>query len=184
VICLFSFGYSCTSYSSSPMTDMSDQELLAELFSRGLVTTANHHSKIKKDLDDGLLYNFKVIITHGGPTEGEAKCTRCHDVFPVQEFPLYQGRVNKNGYLMFSNKVCKKCTKESSDELYSATSALNLTKPEKGSTCSRCNRSWDGAWHRHHNGDSFLGWLCNLCNMSLHDHKLDNSPEPLDARDL
>ena len=159
------------------MTDLTDEQLLAELFSRGLLTRANHHEKIEKDLKDGSLFNFKLIVTRGEPTRGKEKCTRCHKLYPSSEFPLYQSRVNKHGYLMFSNKVCRKCAKDSAEELNRSVSALDLQKPATNSICSRCNRSWSGAWHRHHNGDNFVGWLCNLCNMSLHDHKLDTNPE-------
>ena len=44
-------------------------------------------------------------------------------------------------------------------------------KPKKGDECPHCERPWSGNWHRHHEGDKFIEWLCGHCNMSFSDQR-------------
>ena len=113
----------------------------------------------------------EVIVTYGIPTEAQT-CRSCKMVLPADQFNYYQARVAKNGFLQRSNAVCHNCSKKENKERQLAfKNSLIPEKPKKGSKCPHCDRVWEGNWHRHHQGDKFIAWLCGHCNMSFSDHR-------------
>jgi len=157
----------------------SDFELLSELRKRGRFTNAGTNSKIFEDLPSS--QGWKIIVTRGVSSK-KGECSRCRKLFPSREFPHYQSRVSKSGFLQRSNAVCKKCSKKHKKELKVATSNIDVgPKPSKGDMCKHCERKWEGNWHRHHQGTKFIGWLCGHCNMSFSDHR---NKEVMDKRKI
>ena len=150
----------------------SDKDLLQELCRRGKFSNSSANNEILSELSSNLESgDFRVILTRGIPT-GCNQCSRCRRTFPAKEFSYYQARVQKNGYLQRSNAVCKKCLRCSKNELDAAVKNIKIpARPIKGSVCTHCERMWSGNWHRHHQEDRFIGWLCGHCNMSFNDHR-------------
>ena len=153
----------------------SNKELLEELHKRGKFTNFRGNRDLLSDLsstdEDTPDENWRIIITRG-ISEDTQECSRCRKMYPAKEFPHYQSRVSKNGFLQRSNAVCKRCSAEHKNEFTEAISNGDVgPKPPRGSVCSDCERKWTGNWHRHHQGDKFLGWICGHCNMSKSDHR-------------
>lgn len=153
------------------LSRLSDEALIQELYRRDRMTNAAFHSKI---MLDGIDENTKIIVTRGVSSVNR-ECSRCREEFPPEQFGWYKGRVSKDGYLQRSNAVCKPCLKKSSDELKNAIKNTGIgSKPKDGDACSHCEREWKGNWHRHHQGDKVIGWICGHCNMSFSDHRNEN----------
>ena len=150
----------------------SDNDLLQELHRRGRFTTSTVNTEILSELTRGSKCgSFRVILTRGIPTSRN-QCSRCRKTFPATEFSYYQARVQKSGHLQRSNAVCRACKRLGKNELDAAVKNIRIPpRPGSGSVCSHCERSWTGNWHRHHQEDKFVGWLCGHCNMSLNDHR-------------
>lgn len=157
------------SWTKNPMEDITDNELLNELKTRGFFTNSKSTQQI---LNEENKNGIKVILTRGIPHK-EAECSRCRKMLPPDMFSYYQARVSKNGYLQRSNAVCTDCAKEGEEEKNQAikNSSEVYEKPNPGDICPHCERSWFGNWHRHHQGDKFLGYYCGNCNMSWQDHR-------------
>ena len=153
------------------LKDISSQELIKELAERNLLTSAANNKKILFDISQNPEMEVGIILSRGiDPRPKE--CSRCRKTFPGAEFPYYAGRVSKDGYRQRTNAVCKRCTKKSKKELDNAVKKIKIPpKPEPGTDCDDCERPWTGNWHRHHQGDKFLGWICGQCNMSKSDHR-------------
>ena len=149
---------------------LSVEALIKELSRRGRMTNAACHPKIMRD---GIDENTKIIVTRG-VSSVYLECSRCRKELPPEEFNYYQARVSGNGFLQRTNAVCKTCDKDGKDELKNAVKLTGNTlgpKPRKGDVCPHCERNWEGNWHRHHQGDEVIGWICGHCNMSFSDHR-------------
>ena len=157
------------------LSDVSLDEIIKELSNRDLLTnTKSNGAIIAENLE-----NVKMILTMGIP-EDHLECRECLEFLPATQFSFYQGRVDKNGYLMRSNAICITCTKKINNgrsEVFK--NSKKIPKPKKGDVCPKCGRSWIGNWHKHHIGDTVLGYICGHCNMSLSDqrNKLNNDKE-------
>jgi len=157
------------------INDAPDEELLLELARRGRLTSTRSRT-IKSIIEDAtqnaLESDWCVIPTRGTP-QHEQECSRCGEMKDASAFTYYPLRASKSGLLQRINAVCRECTKAHSQELRTAVANAGQIppKPAKGDVCSHCQRQWSGNWHRHHQGDKFLGWLCGHCNMSFSDHR-------------
>ena len=159
--------------SNQELSNFSNEQILKELFDRGLIVSTKTQKLIQQDLEkDKLEETWKLIATRGKPTV-DKECSRCGEIKPASDFSYYMQRVMKNGFSQNSNAVCSSCVSFSNKELKQAIKNAGGTgkKPAPGSVCSHCEREWFGNWHRHHQGDKFLGWLCGHCNMSFSDHR-------------
>lgn len=147
----------------------SNFELLEELSNRGLLT----NSKFNQEIFTGGKFNnsYQVILTKGLP-DFFLECRECKKHLDPKDFTYYQSRVDKKGFLMRSNALCRSCMVVSNKERKIVLeNAPKNKKPEKGDTCPHCQRKWYGNWHRHHQGDKFIDWLCGHCNMSFSDQR-------------
>ncbi len=157
------------------LSDVPLDEIMKELSKRDLLTnTKSNNIIIKENLE-----NVKLILTMGIPQD-LLECRECLQFLPSTEFTFYQGRVDKNGYLMRSNALCISCSKKINNgrsEVFKK--SKKIPKPKKGDICPKCERSWNGNWHKHHIDDTVLGYICGHCNMSLSDqrNKLNNDKE-------
>jgi hypothetical protein len=157
------------------LSDVPLDEIMKELSKRDLLTnTKSNNIIIKENLE-----NVKLILTMGIP-QNLLECRECLQFLPSTEFTFYQGRVDKNGYLMRSNALCISCSKKINNgrsEVFKK--SKKIPKPKKGDICPKCERSWNGNWHKHHIDDTVLGYICGHCNMSLSDqrNKLNNDKE-------
>mgnify|MGYP000480266985 CR=1 FL=1 len=82
-------------------------EIIKELSNRDLLTNTKSNGVIIAEN----LENVKMILTMGIP-EDHLECRECLEFLPATQFSFYQGRVDKNGYLMRSNAICITCTKK------------------------------------------------------------------------
>lgn len=145
----------------------SNNDLIKELHERGFMTNSFSNDLILS----GNFETFKVILTHGEP-KTEMKCRQCRLKKPSDQFRFYQARVDSNGYLMRSNALCNECSKKSNSERKKVLdSAIIPKKPKSGDICVNCNREWTGNWHRHHEEDRFVAYICGHCNMSFSDQR-------------
>ena len=127
--------------------------------------------------------DVKGYIAHRGIPPGLHECSRCRENKDTTCFNYYNQRVDKNGYLMRSNALCKDCgvetDKERKETLKKAGKEGKIPpKPAPGDVCKYCNRNWGSKeqprnWHRDHDAikNEFRGWLCGDCNMAKHDHR-------------
>jgi len=130
----------------------------------------------KIEMDD-----IKGIIFHRGLPQGLHECSVCNEYKDNTNFKYYQQRVDNKGYLMRSNAHCSLCSKKikkEKDETMKKEKDKIPEKPEAGSICTNCNRSWGTKekprnWHKDHDAikHEFRGWLCGHCNMSKSDHR-------------
>jgi hypothetical protein len=143
------------------LSDVPLDDLLMELSKRDLFTNTKSNSTImSSDLE-----NVKLILTMGMP-EDLLECRECLQFLPSTQFSFYQGRTDKNGYLMRSNAICVSCSKkinESRNKVFK--NSRKIIKPKKGDICPKCERSWNGNWHKHHIDDTVIGYICGHCNM-------------------
>jgi len=154
------------------LSDCSNEVLLMEIISRGLISNVQTINRIKQDN----IENFKFIYTHGIP-DCDMVCRECDEHKHSSEFTFYNGRVDKHGYLMRGNAVCDSCKINLDSERNFVLDAVkNISKPKKGDICDCCGREWYHNWHRHHEGDKFIGYICGHCNMSLSDQRNKNFP--------
>lgn len=145
------------------------KEIIKELQKRGLITNAKSNDIVLNTLD--LNENLKIILTRGIPTKN-MECRECRNMLSPDKFSYYLSRVDQNGFLMRSNALCDVCTIKSNSQRKKVLDIADIPpKPKKGSECPNCNRSWSGNWHRHHEGDDFISWMCGHCNMSLSDQR-------------
>jgi hypothetical protein len=146
--------------------------LIKELFDRGLITNAKSNGVILSELDK--IETLNIILTKGIPI-GKMECRECRNSLSSDFFSYYLSRVDQNGYLMRSNALCNTCTVKSNKQRKTVLDNAKIPfKPKKGDECSNCNRPWNGNWHRHHEGDEFISWLCGHCNMSFSDQRNKN----------
>lgn len=147
--------------------DLTNGELILELRRRGMLTRFRGHDAMLQTPEE-----LKVILTRGVPSTPK-ECSRCGELKERENYHHYQSRVNAgDGYLRSTNAVCIPCQKKHKKELKTAcANAVVPPRPNKGSVCPHCERSWPGQWHRHHQGELFLAWLCGNCNMSFNDHR-------------
>ena len=154
------------------MKELTNEQLILELYNRGLLTNASHHNQIVEELNNGEKPNIQLVLTKGIPVS-KAKCSKCRKTFDACEFGYYQARVSSKGYLQRSNALCSSCRKDHGTELKEAIAKAGGRPPEPkaGSVCPHCEREWDGKWHLHHRGDKIIGYICGHCNMSFSDHR-------------
>ena len=153
----------------SILSDISTSEIIKELNKRGLMTNAKSNDTILNNLD--VNQNLKLILTRGIPVEN-MECRECRNSLNPNYFTYYLSRVDQKGYLMRSNALCNECSLKSNKQRKKVLDRANIpSKPKKGEECSNCNRPWSGNWHRHHEGDDFISWLCGHCNMSFSDQR-------------
>jgi hypothetical protein len=131
-----------------------------------------------------LLEEAQGCILHKGLPPGTHECSKCRNQKENTEFTYYSQRVDRYGYLMRSNALCRDCNsimnKERQNTLNRAKKEGKIPpKPNQGDICSHCNRSWGTKeqpkkWHRDHDAiqNEFRGWLCGDCNMAKHDHRM------------
>ena len=147
-------------------------ELLNDL-SRFIPST---NSCKKIEIDD-----IKGIIFHRGPPPGLHECSKCLEHKDNTHFTWYHQRVDKKGYRSRVNAHCSSCSekvKKEKDETMKKDKDKIPEKPEPGSICPNCNRSWGTKenprnWHKDHDAikHEFRRWLCGHCNMSQSDHR-------------
>lgn len=148
---------------------LSDMELIMEIYRRGLLTGSKTNFHIIKELNENS--NISVILTKGKPEE-KMECRECRKYLDSSHFSYYLSRVDQHGFLMRSNALCDECAKKSNKQRKNVLDNSQIpSKPKKGSQCPHCERSWYGNWHRHHEGDKFIEWLCGHCNMSFSDQR-------------
>jgi len=149
------------------LSDVPLDDILRELSNRDLLTNTKSNSVIMSNN----LENVKLILTMGIPHD-LLECRECLQFLPSTQFSFYQGRTDKNGYLMRSNALCISCSKKiNSSRNVVFKNAQKISKPKKGDVCQKCERSWSGNWHKHHSGDVVIGYICGHCNMSLSDQR-------------
>jgi len=157
------------------LSDVPLDDIIKELSNRDLLTnTKSNNAIIAENLE-----NVKLILTMGIPQDS-LECRECLKFLPSTQFSFYQGRVDKNGYLMRSNALCISCSKKINNgrnEVFK--NSKKIPKPKKGDVCPKCERSWSGNWHKHHIDDTVLGYICGHYNMSLSEqrNKLNNDME-------
>jgi len=149
------------------ISDITTEQLLKELKTRGLLTNSKANNSIIKNSKN----QIKVILTYGTPKK-EMECRECKLMKDSNEFSFYQSRVDGDGFLMRSNALCNKCGKKSNKQRKEVLDNANIpNKPKKGDKCLNCERKWNGNWHRHHVGDKFISYICGHCNMSFSDQR-------------
>ena len=145
-------------------------DLIQELENRGYLLKSESTSKVLEKVKEGEV-NFSAILTFGFPDK-QLECRECLKTMDSNKFSFYLSRVDKNGFLMRSNALCTDCATESNKKRKKVFETASIPpKPKEGSVCNNCNRSWSGNWHRHHEGDNFIEWLCGHCNMSFSDQR-------------
>lgn len=153
----------------SILSEIPTSEILKELNKRGLMTNAKSNDLILTNLDQ--IQNIKLILTKGLPVE-DMECRECRNNLNPDYFSYYLSRVDQKGYLMRSNALCNECSVKSNKQRKIILDNAEIPKkPKKGEKCPNCKRSWVGKWHRHHQGDNFVSWLCGHCNMSFSDQR-------------
>jgi hypothetical protein len=154
------------------LSNYSNEDLLVEIVSRGIITNSKSNDKI---ISESRYENVSVILTKGLPTE-QMKCRECNEMKDPTKFSFYKSRVDANGYLMRSNALCDECSTHSNKQRKEVLdNSIIPEKPNKGDVCPHCKRSWDGNWHRHHVGESFISYICGHCNMSFSDQRNKNT---------
>ena len=149
------------------ISKISNEELFTELNNRGLLTNSKSNSKLSNTLKP----NLKVILTYGEPS-GKSRCRECREMKDDGCFSYYQSRVSSNGFLMRVNALCCDCAKDSNKQRKEVLEKANIpSKPKSGDVCTNCDREWEGNWHRHHVGDTFIAYICGHCNMSFSDQR-------------
>jgi hypothetical protein len=151
------------------LSSISTPDIIRELSNRGLMTNAKSNEIILNNLNSN--QNLKLILTKGLPVEN-MECRECRNSLNPTFFSYYLSRVDQNGYLMRSNALCNTCSVKSNKQRKKVLDSANIPfKPKKGDECPNCNRLWSGNWHRHHEGNNFISWLCGHCNMSFSDQR-------------
>jgi len=151
------------------LSSISTIDMINELSNRGLMTNAKSNEVILTSLDEN--QPLKIILTKGLPVE-DMVCRECGDTLNPHMFSYYLSRVDQKGYLMRSNALCYDCATTSNKQRKKVFDGAYIpSKPNKGDNCPNCNRQWSGNWHRHHEGDNFISWLCGHCNMSFSDQR-------------
>jgi hypothetical protein len=149
--------------------NISTEELITELSKRNLITNSKSNDSILKNIDK--TNDIQFILTYGIPKEC-MECRECRECLHPENFSYYMSRVDQKGYLMRSNALCNNCSKKTNKQRQKAfQNSIIPKKPIKGTECPHCNRKWNGNWHRHHEGDNFISWLCGHCNMSFSDQR-------------
>jgi hypothetical protein len=151
------------------LTETTTYELIKELSDRGLMTNSKSNELILNNLNKD--QSIKLILTKGYPIKN-MECRECLNSLNSNLFSYYLSRVDQNGYLMRSNALCNNCSIKSNKQRKKVLDSTDIPdKPKKGSKCVNCNRFWSGNWHRHHEGNDFISWLCGHCNMSFSDQR-------------
>lgn len=151
------------------LSDFTIQEIVKEIERRGLITNAKSNKLIFNEVDN--IERIQFILTKGLPTE-QMECRECRQVLNSEEFSYYQSRVDQNGYLWRSNALCGECATYSNKSRKVVLDSADIPdRPKKGDECPKCERPWIGKWHRHHEGDKFIEWLCGHCNTHLSDQR-------------
>ena len=139
-----------------------------------VIPSTNTCKKIENSDINGLIF-------HKGKPPGLHECSKCRNYKDNTNFKYYQQRVDNKGYLMRTNALCNICSsknKKEKDETMKKDKNKIPNKPEPGSICPNCQRSWGTKdnprnWHKDHDAikHEFRGWLCGHCNMSKSDHR-------------
>jgi hypothetical protein len=144
-------------------------EIVRELERRGLITDYRSNGVILNNLNENS--NLKFILSWGIPTD-KYECRECRETLDAENFNYYQSRVDQKGFLWRRNALCRKCDTKSNRERKDVLDIADVPdEPKKGDECPRCKRNWNGRWHRHHEGDQFIEWLCLHCNTHLSDQR-------------
>lgn len=153
----------------STLSHISTFEIIQELQNRGLFTNAKSNEIILKNLNEG--EELKFILTKGLPVE-HMDCRECRSTLEPSQFSFYLSRVDHKGFLIRSNALCDSCAIKSNKERKVVLDSASIPDvPNKGDECPKCKRSWTGRWHRHHEGNEFIEWLCGHCNTHLSDQR-------------
>jgi hypothetical protein len=153
----------------NPIQHISTEDLIIELNRRNLITNSKSNESILKNLNN--TNDVQFVLTYGLPKEF-MECRECCECLHPENFSYYMSRVDQNGYLMRSNALCDKCGKKNNKQRLNVFKNSKIPKkPNKGAVCLNCDRKWSGNWHRHHEGDKFVNWLCGHCNMSFSDQR-------------
>jgi hypothetical protein len=156
---------------SNVLKKIETKELINELRERGFITESETTLKVLNEINKKDDLKFSIILTFGYPVK-KSECRECFQILDSENFSYYLSRVDKDGYLMRSNALCRTCANKSNKERQKVFENSSLPpKPKKGDICPNCDRSWKGNWHRHHEGDKFIEWLCGHCNMSFSDQR-------------
>ncbi|MGR3914772.1 MAG: hypothetical protein OD918_09720 [Gammaproteobacteria bacterium] len=149
-----------------------------DLFTHSLThENAREHLRNDPDGDDGAQF----IATLGMP-DGVDECSKCRKMLPAGQFRYYQTRVKSDGTLMRANALCKSCGGADAAEramIFAKEAHKIPPRPKSGDICPKCNRAWNGIWHRDHNRktDEFEQWLCGQCNMAMHNGRTPDNRE-------
>jgi len=145
------------------------KELISEIKKRGLITNSKSNKLILDELEN--LEEVFFILSKGYPKE-QMECRECREFFDSTSFSYYLSRVDQNGFFWRSNALCNECSIKSNKSRKKVLDAANIPdRPKKGDKCTNCDREWSGKWHRHHEGDEFIKWLCGHCNTHLSDQR-------------
>jgi uncharacterized protein with PIN domain len=155
---------------NNSLKKINSKDLIIELQSRGYLLNSESTYKVLEEIKNNNT-EFNIILTFGYP-EKKLECRECFKNMDSTNFSFYLSRVDKNGFLMRSNALCNECSTESNKKRKKVfETSVIPPKPKNGSICPNCDRSWSGNWHRHHEGDKFIEWLCGHCNMSFSDQR-------------
>jgi len=153
------------------LQEVTNLDLLIELKNRGILGDSESTKIVLEKVKEEENSQFKVVLSFGYP-EKKLECRECMKELDPENFSFYLSRVDKNGFFMRSNALCSDCSLKSNSERKKVFENYKIPpKPNKGSVCPNCNRKWSGNWHRHHEGDKFIEWLCGHCNMSFSDQR-------------
>lgn len=151
------------------LTVISIQDLIYEIQRRGLITNSKSNKVILDELET--LNEIHFILSKGYPKE-KMECRECRNFLESKSFSYYLSRVDQNGFFWRSNALCNDCATHSNKSRKKVLDNAKIpSKPKKGDKCTNCDREWNGKWHRHHEGDEFIKWLCGHCNTHLSDQR-------------
>ena len=155
------------------------RKVVALAVEHGLLTPSKTNQVVieRFEKEDGAI--LRVVLTNGEPG-GTAQCSSCKEILPADQFSYYQARVDRKGYLSRSNALCHRCASKLDkvrQAVFDAQKEDIPPKPRSGSRCPKCDRAWQGNWHRHHDYKTglFVEWQCGQCNMAAQDRRV---PEP------
>ena len=118
---------------------------------------------------------LEIIFSKGYPGM-LMECRECLVHQSHENFRFYRNRVDRNGYYIRLNAICKTCEKILNEERQKTLQKEHENippRPKSGDVCSSCNREHRRGRHRDHDPvtHKFLGWKCHICNMKRHDQR-------------
>lgn len=146
-----------------------------KLFGLSTIKTFKMGDLAREILDSEEHSALEIIFSKGYPTS-LMECRECLTHQSHENFRFYRNRVDKNGYYIRLNAICKTCEKTLNDERQNTLQREHENippRPRSGDICPSCNREHRRGWHRDHDPvtHKFLGWKCHICNMKRHDQR-------------